>query len=376
MINVIINIVLYINKKEIFFWQKLSSILSILPLKFLEIKKETINLNDLKLYGLIAGDKKVLQYIENLEKSNEQDLKNNEYILRNYTKFMREEKFCNNFISKVTEKDKRKLNYTRTNFDTNVTIFYLDYLFPLMEEIFSNLNYQIYSKASQILYYELPGQTQGGLLELIISEHIKNKKKLFDLDITNFVIVENFVPNEFYIQNYISRKNDTIRIYIENKNFKGFKKRKLPKQIIFIQQLQFTGKYYDCAILIPLKASSGYTLLLFQISKKKIKSQRFYKEEHMIIINRVKSKLESEFDIEIKEAHFSYILNSDEEDKETIEFCQNNNLNYDLFSVNNLLFENLTKRSFLNDKTLFTKNFPFHSSFSILPKEKFEERKG
>jgi len=245
-----------------------------------------------------------------------------------------------------------------------------------MEEIFSNLNYQIYSKASQILYYELPGQTQGGLLELIISEHIKNKKKLFDLDITNFVIVENFVPNEFYIQNYISRKNDTIRIYIENKNFKGFKKRKLPKQIIFIQQLQFTGKYYDCAILIPLKASSGYTLLLFQISKKKIKSQRFYKEEHMIIINRVKSKLESEFDIEIKEAHFSYILNSDEEDKETIEFCQNNNLNYDLFSVNNLLFENLTKRSFLNDKTLFTKNFPFHSSFSILPKEKFEERKG
>ena len=376
MINDIMNILLYINKKEIFFWHELSSTISRLPLKFLEIKKETILLNDLKLYGLIAGNKKVLQYIKNIEKTNAQDLQNEEYILNNYTKFMKEEKFCNNFISKVTEKDKQKLNYTRTNFDIKVTVFYLDYLFPLMEEIFSNLNYQIYSKASQILYYELAGQTQGGLLELIILEHIKNKKKLFDLDISNFVIVENFVPNEFYIQNYISRKNDTIRIYIENKNFKYFKKKKLPRKIIFIQQLQFTGKYYDCGILIPLKATSGYILVLFQISKKKIKSQRFYKEEHMIIINRVKSKLESEFDIEIKEAHFSYILNSDEEDKETIEFCQNNNLNYYLFSVNNLSFENLAKSPFLNDKTLVTKNFPFHSSFSILPKQKFEENKG
>ena len=376
MINDIMNIILYINKKEIFFWQELSRTISILPLKFLEIKKETILVNDLKLYGLIAGDKKVLQFIENLEKSNAQDLQNNEYILGNYTKFMKEEKFCNNFISKVTENDKIKLNYTRTNFDKKVTIFYLDYLFPLMEEIFSKLNYQIYSKASQILYYELPGQTQGRLLELIIWEHIKNKKKLFDLDINDFAIVENFVPNEFYIQNYISRKKDTIRTYIENKNFKGFKKKKLPKKIVFVKQLQFTGKYYDCALLIPLKTSSEYILVLFQISKKKIKSQRFYKEEHMIIINRVKSKLESEFDIEIKEAHFSYILNSDEEDKETIEFCQNNNLNYYLFSVNHLSFGTPTKRSFLNDKTLVTKNFPFHSSFSILSKEIFEENKG
>lgn len=377
MIIDIMNIILYINKKEIFFWQELSSTISILPLKFLEIKKETIFVNDLKLYGLIAGDKKVLQYIENLEKSNNtQYLQNNEYILRNYARFMKEEKFCNNFISKVTEEDKKKLNYTRTNFDTKMTIFYLDYLFPLMEEIFSNLNYQIYSKASQILYSELPVQTQGGLLKLIICEHIKNNKKLFDLDITDFEIVENFVPNEFYIQNYITRKNDTIRTYIENKNFKDFKKKILPKKIIFIKQLQFTGNYYDCAILIPLKTSSGYILVLFQISKIKIKSQLYYKEEHMIIINRVKSKLESEFDIEIKEAHFSYILNSDEENKEIIEFCKNNNLNYHLFSVNNLSFVALTKSPFLNDKTLVTKDFPFHSSFSILPEDKFDVKKG
>ena len=95
----------------------------------------------------------------------------------------------------------------------------------------------------------------------------------------------------------------------------------------------------------------------------------------MIIINRVKSKLENEFDIEIKEAHFSYILNNDEEDKETIEFCQNNNLNYYLFSFNNLSFDSL-KSPFLNEKTLVTKDFPFHSSFSILQEDKFDIKNG
>ena len=376
MITKIMNIILYINKKEIFFWKELSLIISILPMKFLEIKKETIFVNDLKLYGLIAGDKKVLQYIKNLEKSNNaQDLQNNEYILGNYSNFIKEEKYCNNFISKITEKDKKKLNYAKTNFDNKMTIFYLDYLFPLMEEIFSNLIYQIYSKSSHILYSELPCQTQDTFLELMIYEYIKRNKELFYIGINDFEIIENFVPNEFYIQDYITWKNYTIRIYIENQNFKCFKKKKLPKKIIFIQQIRNTAKYYDCALLIPLKSSSGYILVLFQIYKKEFESQLYYKEEHMIIINRVKSKLENEFDIEIKEAHFSYILNNDEEDKETIEFCQNNNLNYYLFSFNNLSFDSL-KSPFLNEKTLVTKDFPFHSSFSILQEDKFDIKNG
>ena len=376
MITKIMNIILYINKKEIFFWKELSLIISILPMKFLEIKKETIFVNDLKLYGLIAGDKKVLQYIKNLEKSNNaQDLQNNEYILGNYSNFIKEEKYCNNFISKITEKDKKKLNYAKTNFDNKMTIFYLDYLFPLMEEIFSNLIYQIYSKSSHILYSELPCQAQDTFLELMIYEYIKRNKELFYIDINDFEIIENFVPNEFYIQDYITWKNDTIRIYIENQNFKCFKKKKLPKKIIFIQQIRNIAKYYDFAFLIPLKDSSGYILVLFQIYKKEIESHLYYKEEHMIIINRVKSKLENEFDIEIKEAHFSYILNNDEEDKETIEFCQNNNLNYYLFSFNNLSFDSL-KSPFLNEKTLVTKDFPFHSSFSILQEDKFDIKNG
>ena len=104
-------------------------------------------------------------------------------------------------------------------------------------------------------------------------------------------------------------------------------------------------------------------------------SQKYFREEHMIIMNRVKSKLENEYDILIVEAHFSYILNYDEEDKNTVEFCKNNNLNYLSFSINDLCFKNI-ENPILNNKTFITKNFPIHSSFSILPEEKFDINNG
>ena len=92
-------------------------------------------------------------------------------------------------------------------------------------------------------------------------------------------------------------------------------------------------------------------------------------------MNRVKSKLEKEYDINIKEGHFSYILNYEEQDEKTIDFCKKNNLNYYLFSTSELSFKDLEDIE-LNDKTLITKEFPFHSSFSILPEEIFQTKRG
>ena len=90
----------------------------------------------------------------------------------------------------------------------------------------------------------------------------------------------------------------------------------------------------------------------------------------MIILNRVKNKLEKEYDITIKEGHFSYILLYEEPDKETINFCDNYNLNYFLFSINNLSFMELDRIIF-TEKTFITKQFPIQSAFSILPEDKF-----
>ena len=239
-----------------------------------------------------------------------------------------------------------------------------------MGDIFSSIIYKILSKAAQYIYQQLSPQTKGGLLEFIISEHVKKTRKFLLYNITYVETIENFVPSEFFIQNYSTRKTDTLRIFIENKNPPTEVKKLLPKGNIFITQLQFTGKYYDCALLVPNKDHTGYYLLLLQISKRKLSSQRFFREEHMIILNRVKEKLEKEYNIKILEGHFSYILTFEELDNETINFCDNNNLNYYLFSIEKLAFQNLEIPIFTK-KTFITKTFPIQSSFSILPKENF-----
>ena len=91
----------------------------------------------------------------------------------------------------------------------------------------------------------------------------------------------------------------------------------------------------------------------------------------MIILNRVKSELEKEYDIIIKEGHFSYILPYEESDKETIDFCHNYNLNYFLFSIIQLSFIQLNDIIF-TEKTLITDKFPVQSAFSILPEKEFD----
>jgi len=372
----IIDIILYINKKKIFFFDDLSITLAKLPLKFLEIKIEKISINDLKLYGLITEDEKISNFIKSLENDGlkQNVVINMEKYLDNYTRLMNEEMFCQKFISKVTEKEKKKLNYKKTNFDESVSIFYLDYLFPLMEDIFSNMIYNILEKSSIYFFSLLSSQTQGGLLEMMINEHIKNKKRCLTHIIDCYEIIDTFVPNEFFIQNFISRKTDTIRTFIENKYIKNSGKKKLPpNKTIYITQLQFTGKYYDCALLIPKKEPKNYIIFLFQISKKKKNHQHFFRGEHEIIMNRVKTKIEREYDINIVEAHFAYILTYESQDTNTMDFCEKNSLKYYLFNVEKLSFEN--DISSINSLTFITKDFHCHNSFSILPKTKFKIEK-
>ena len=181
------------------------------------------------------------------------------------------------------------MKFTRNNFNQKITIFYLDYLFPLMEEIFFSIIYQLLSKSANYIFDLLSSQTQGGLLEYIISENVKNTNQFDNIHIGYYEIVDNFVSNEFFIQNYITRKTETKRIFIENKKIFPTIKKQLPHKNIFLIQRQFTGKYYDCAILIPTKDAKHFILLLLQISQKKILLQRYFREEHMIIMNRVKS---------------------------------------------------------------------------------------
>ena len=78
----------------------------------------------------------------------------------------------------------------------------MDFLFPLMEDIFSNINYNILIQTTLYLNGFFPSQIQGGIIEYIINENTKNKKNFLGYGVFNFMTIENFVPNSFFIQNY------------------------------------------------------------------------------------------------------------------------------------------------------------------------------
>ena len=365
-----------INSKEIFFIYELSKEILKLPLKFLEIKKEEISINDLKIYASLYNNKKLLDIVKKIEEeknfSTINKLVKDDVHLKNFTKFINKDNFCSNYIKKISEKRKKKILGNKLFFHgkQTISIYYLDFLFPYIEEILSYVIYDIVLKTSKYIFKNLPPQSQGGFLEYIINEKVKRDKYFMDIYIQNFETIECLVPNNFYIQNYSTRIKETLKAYIENKNNKEYIENNIHEKTTFIIQRQFTGKYYDCCLLIYKRESKTYLLYLFQISKKKIAANRYYRGEHKIIFNRVKENLEIKYGIIIDEGYFSYILLSDDKDENTIKFCDDNSLKYFCFSVENVGFEN-GNLSFDN-KSLITNNFPPHSSFSILPKNCFE----
>ena len=127
----IFRIISIVNQRKIFFFSELKEELLKLPLKYLEIKKETIEINDLKLFGLISNNEKINKFIIDLEKKNStNEVEKNENILLYHTLFINKDNYCSNYISKIS---KNEMKFTRNNFNQKITIFYLDYLFPLME---------------------------------------------------------------------------------------------------------------------------------------------------------------------------------------------------------------------------------------------------
>ena len=262
--------------------------------------------------------------------------------------------------------------------DKRFNIYFLDYLFPYMQNIFTNLIYNESMEIGKLFFSKLCGQTEGGFLEYFIIEYIKDKKRFFDYTIDNFESIETIVENSYFIQNYSSRKPETKRNYEGNEkslNITNTKKEKikLRKKVILISQKQFTGKYYDCAFLFPLtenEEDKRFKIASCQISKKKMASQRYYKEEHELILGNVKKNIENTFDVEIVEGYFFYIFSSQELDKVSIEFCKKYGFEYVLFSPDEKQFND--KYYFDLSNSFITKNFPIQNSFSILPPEKFK----
>ena len=356
-------IIYYIKEKEIFLFNDLKDNLLKLPLKFLEIKTQKIPIF------------KLLRFVE---KDNNFELRDKikKYIQNGYNIMESEESSITNLMNKgICINEKEFSNLIKTNENRNyIYIFFLDGLFPYIIDIFSKIIFDENLSITRAFFSDLSAQTQGGIIEFYLLEHIKHNKYFFNIKIGQFESIEVFVPNGFFYQNYSFRKEDTIydysekeNIYLKNEEIKK-EKIKIPKKNILIKQKQYTGKYYDFALLIYSKEKDGYFLVLFQVSKKKINNQILYKEEHEMALNRVKSNIEEDFDINIIGGYFSYIFTNFSENTNVISFCKQYNISYLEFSFEEMKFNSDIPFN-IND-CFITDKFPFHNYFSILPKDK------
>ena len=357
-------ILFHIKQKHIFLFNEFREILIKMPLKFLEIKKQKI-----KIFKLL---KLVNDYEYNIKEKILEYSKDNfhymETLADNFTTFMNSEKCLN-------DDEIPNLRISHED-DREITIFFIDFLFQYVSDIISRMIYIDNIANTQSFFSDLSPQIQEGIIECYILEHIRYRRKFIDIKIDNFESVETFVPNSFYIQNYSSFREDTEYKYNElkdrknnNKKKEDKKKIKIQEKNILIKQLQSTGKYYDFAIVIYLPEKKGFYLIMFQVSKKKFSSQRLFKEEHEIVLGRVKEKLENEFDIKIIKGGFCYIFTDLSSDNATLEFCKYYNIPYIQFSFQKMEFND---EIFKRENCFITNNFPFHNNFSILSKEKFE----
>ena len=368
----IIDIIYFINEKKVFFYEDLEDLILKLPLKFLEIKRQEISIFELKKYALRTQNMDLHKKIEEL---------NNEKIETTY--ISQEKTFFFKNENVIPKPYKRKLNYndlissSKESNKIKIYIYFLDYLFPYVQDILTNIIYNETMKMGQLFFTNLDGQLQGGFLEYFIIEYIKDKKHFFEYKIDGFESIETIVEKWYFIQNHSSRKHETKRYYEEKENIDNTKKKQtkiqLPKNIILITQKEFTGKYYDCAFLFPVTKDEKdikFRLAVCQISKKKIASQRYYKEEHELILGNVKKNIENKFDVKISGGYFFYIFSSQELDKSSIEFCKEYDFEFVLFSPDKMEFD--YSFTFNLDHSFITNNFPTQNSFSILPPEKFE----
>ena len=374
MVRDIIDILYFINEKKIFFYEDLENLILKLPLKFLEIKKQEISIFELKNYAFSTQNLDLQKRIEQLTY---EKIEKSYIISQVKTSLFKSE----DIIPKTYKRKSNYINFINSSKTFNkIYIYFLDYLFPYVQDILTSIIYNETVKFGQLFFTYLDGQSQGGFLEYFIIEYIKDKKHFFEYEIDDFESIETLVENSYFIQNHSSRKPETKRNYEEKKNIINLginqTKNKLPKNTILISQKQFTGKYYDCAFLFPLTKDENdkkFKLASCQISKKKIASQRYYKEEHELILRNVKDNIENKFDVEISDGYFFYIFSSQELDKNSIEFCKEYNFHYVIFSPEKMKFD--YNFDFNLDLSFITNTFPIQNSFSILPPEKFETKK-
>ena len=368
----------FIKSKVFLSSSNLLEFLSLFPFKYVYLKKIKANRNILSnIDKKLPKNKLLFKYFENQNISKDDNFLTNyfhiEEIQLDFSQIYdnvvdAEEKYISeDLIIKLLGDYQLRNQYEPKN--DNLYLYQVDFIFPKMEYILVSIIQKYLVKNSLNLRSFFPKGNFGGFFELLVNYNIYKSKKIANISFEESYSIKTLVPYNYSISflNDIENikkfpKYENLFPAIENKI-------KIKYSNILIKQLIFQGKYYDLAILIPNFDLKAFKLIVFQITMKKNSKNRLFKFQHELILAIVKLHLENYFDIKISETHFFYILSSEKniiDDKETVNFCNNNNLEYLNFSIKSDEFlteldinKGLISDKFCihNKKTLFLKSF-------------------
>ena len=314
--------------------------------------------NNLKMYNIIKKYKEnpsILQhYLEKTRKKIENNLKN--FYEFNNDLWNVPKKLMSFSVNSQYSKEQflsiyENIHFKYFNVQKKGNVIYIKYAYPLIEIIINEFYNKIFLSGC---FYEiltnnmLDGGARGQLFEKVVINYLGNKNYL------NYF-------NDISIQ-----KQEEIDKFLPKKNEKNWKikkiiKKTLEKKIYLLTQKQYTGKAFDC--LIVLNNLDEVKIICLQISIHKGKIYTIDKLKKYI--NSMIEYLTFHFEINIKQTnvYFSYIFDflnmNGKKIKNMLEDCQQKKIKYFFFDSKNEKFVNESgdqiKKLFDNTICLFYK---------------------
>ena len=381
----ILNLLDLIKGEKLISSLELRNNISKYPLKYLKITKYKINdeiINDLSNKFIKKNEKeeiliKYLTLLWNNEKNNEYDA----IIEKNF--FIEEKNIQELINDNYIERDQISLNIYgdyykdfinsyESYFDPSkheydyIYVYKLDFSINFLENILLNNLYEHIQKENLFLSKILDRGACGGIFELLLGYYIQKNGSFFGEKIEQTIYIPSLVPNNYSIT-YYSSFNKKIKNFKEFKLDKKENRRKISFKNTFIKQIKFNSKYYDMAILIKSNKNNSFKLLVIQATIMKDADKRLSKEEHELVLRIVKINLENEFNINIEEASFIYVLSKKDgniQDQKTKIDCEYNKIAYIGFDIED--HDNNNEYKIELKDTFITNSFPIHNSASLL----------
>ena len=181
----------------------------------------------------------------------------------------------------------------------------------------------------------------GNIFDSLVNYHFDINKKIFGLEISHVVIV-NEIVNFSYIKKIIHEEKDYFSDQINLEKLYDHK-------VIYLEQFNSNGQCVDGGFLIPIPNSDSYALLLYQSS---IKKRKHFSKDFIFnyIYKTTKHNINEMLGININKIYFMYIIA--QEDQNTAKFCKDTNIYYIYYDYVNskFLFGTSQEINAFNDK--------------------------